>query len=144
MIDSTFRNINRLFVLSFKNGDNDPTRDSFSKYYMPLAKIIDYNVLINNKPFSDKPVKNKQEAYEKLATMSKNDDYTTGNSLDFLYDQKYYKFIGIDLSRQTNISIFQQINFTRKLEEDQGATMFFIAGKQQKLFQTLIDCNRII
>ena len=29
MIDPTFRNINRLFVLSFKNGD--PTRDSFDK-----------------------------------------------------------------------------------------------------------------
>ena len=32
MIDPTFRNINMLFVLSFKNGDNDPTRDSFDEY----------------------------------------------------------------------------------------------------------------
>ena len=32
MIDRTFRNINRLFVLSFKNGNNDPTRDSFDKF----------------------------------------------------------------------------------------------------------------
>ena len=37
LIDLTFSNINRLFILSFKNGDNDPTRDSFDKYYMPLA-----------------------------------------------------------------------------------------------------------
>ena len=29
LIDPTFRNINRLFVLSFKNGDNDHTRYSF-------------------------------------------------------------------------------------------------------------------
>ena len=29
MIDSTFMNIKMLFVLSFKNGDNGPTRDSF-------------------------------------------------------------------------------------------------------------------
>ena len=29
LIDPTFRNINRLFVLSFKNGNNDPTRNSF-------------------------------------------------------------------------------------------------------------------
>ena len=29
LIDPTFRNINRLFVLSFKNGGDDPTRDSF-------------------------------------------------------------------------------------------------------------------
>ena len=31
MIDSTFRNINRLFILSFKNGDDDPTRKSYVK-----------------------------------------------------------------------------------------------------------------
>ena len=37
LIDPTFRNINRSFVLSFKNGDNDLTRNSFDKYYMPLA-----------------------------------------------------------------------------------------------------------
>ena len=30
--------------------------------------------------------------------MSKNDDYTTGNLLDYLYHQNYYKRIGIDLS----------------------------------------------
>ena len=86
LIDSAFRNINRLFVLSFKNG-NDPTRDSFEKNYMPLVEIKDFNALIENKPFFDQPVKNKQEAYEKLIEMSRNDDYTTGNLLDYLYHQ---------------------------------------------------------
>ena len=37
--------------------------------------------------------------------MSRNDDYTSGNLLDYLYHQKYYKLIGTDLSRQTNTSI---------------------------------------
>ena len=37
LIDPTFRNINRSFVLSFKNDDNDLTRNSFDKYYMPLV-----------------------------------------------------------------------------------------------------------
>ena len=37
-IDSRFRNISRLFVLSFENGENDPTRDSFDKYYMLLVE----------------------------------------------------------------------------------------------------------
>ena len=65
--------------------------------------------------------------------MSRNDDYTTGNLLDYLYHQNYYQVIGIDLSRQTNTSIFpQQINFTGKLEDDDSATMSFIAEKQQK------------
>ena len=85
--------------------------------------------MIDNKPFFDQPVKNKQEAYEKLTY----DDYITGNLLDFSYYQNYYKLIGIDLSRQTNTNISQWINFSEKLEKDVGAAMFFIAEKQQKI-----------
>ena len=44
-------NINRLFLLLFKNGNNDPTRDSFEKYYTPLVETKDFNVAIDNKPF---------------------------------------------------------------------------------------------
>ena len=63
---------------------------------------------------------------------AKNDNYTTGNLLDFSFHQNYYKFIGIDLSKQINTSIPQQINFTGKLQEDDGATMLVLAEKQQK------------
>ena len=86
LIDPTFININRLFVLSFKNGDNDPTRDSFKKYSMSLVEMKDFNVLIDNKPFFDQPVKKKQEVYQKLIEMSRNDYCTTGNLLDFSYN----------------------------------------------------------
>ena len=51
LTDATFRNINRLFALSFKNGDNYPIRNSFDKYYMALVEIKGFNALINNKPF---------------------------------------------------------------------------------------------
>ena len=51
LIDPTFRNIYRLFAFSFKNGTDDPTRDSFVKYYMPLVEIKDFNALIDKKPF---------------------------------------------------------------------------------------------
>ena len=37
MIDPKFRNINRLFVLSFKAGENAPARNFFDKYYMSLS-----------------------------------------------------------------------------------------------------------
>ena len=57
LIYLTFRNINRLFVLSFKNGNIDPTRDFFDKYYMPLVETKDFNALIDDKPFFDQPVK---------------------------------------------------------------------------------------
>ena len=69
LIYSIFRNINRLFVLSFKNGNDDVTGNYFDKYYMSSVEIKDFNVLSNNKSFFDPSVKNKQEAYEKLLEM---------------------------------------------------------------------------
>ena len=56
---------------------------------MPLVEIKDVNALINNKLFFDHPVKNKHEAYEKLIEMSRNNDYTTRNLLDYLYCHNY-------------------------------------------------------
>ena len=50
----------------------------------------------------------------------------------FISPNSYKLICGIDLSRQTNTSIPQQINFVVKLEEDNGAAMIFIAEKQQK------------
>ena len=52
--------------------------------------------------------------------------------VDFSYHHNYYKRIGIDLSRQTNTNIPQKINFTRKFEERDIITMFFIPEKRQK------------
>ena len=66
--------------------------------------------------------------------MWRSDGFTTGNLLDYLYHQKYYKLIGVDLSRQKNMSIPQQISFVGKLAEYDVAAMVFIAEKQQKLF----------
>ena len=54
-----------MFVVSFKNGDDDPARYSFDKYYMLLVEIKDFNALIDNKSFFEQPVKSKQEVYEK-------------------------------------------------------------------------------
>ena len=79
MIDPAFRNINRLFSLSFKNGISDPARDSFKKYYMSLVEIKDFNALIDNKTFFNEPVKSKQKVDEKLIEMSRSGDYATGN-----------------------------------------------------------------
>ena len=76
LIDPTFTNVNRLFVLSFEN-ENKST--SFSKYYVPKVEIKYFNVLTDGKPFFEIPVKNKKEAYEQIIEMSKNNDYTTGN-----------------------------------------------------------------
>ena len=115
LIDPLFTNINRLFVLTFENEDD---RTSFSKYYVPKAEIKDFNVLIDGKLFFEIPAKNKEEAYEAIIEMTKNNDYTTGN-LDYEYFKDHYKLIAIDLSKQielANPDLKQQINFIRKLE----------------------------
>ena len=111
-------------------GDN---RDSFSHYYLANVEIKDFNVLIRGKSFFDLPVKNEEEAYEKIIDMSNNNDYTTGNLLDFAYFKENYKLIAIDLSKQTKLKDPQQINFIGKLEnQDHGATMFFIIEKSEE------------
>ena len=72
LTDPTFINANRLLVLSFKNDDE---KNSFSNYYVPKVEKKDFNVLIDGKPFFEIPVKNKEEAYEAIIEMSKNNDY---------------------------------------------------------------------
>ena len=66
--------------------------------------------------------------------MSKNNDYTTGNLLDYKYFKDHYKLIAIDLSKQIeleNPDLKQQINFTGKLEEN-NATIFSIIEKKEE------------
>ena len=111
-------------------GDN---RDSFSDYYVPNVEIKDFNVLIDEKNFFDLPVKNEEETYEKIIEMSNNNDYTTGNVLDFGFFKTNYKLIATDLSKQTKLKDPLQISFLGKLEDqDHGETIFFIIEKLEE------------
>ena len=132
LINPTFTNVNRLFVLSFPRNNNADSRYSFSTYYVPKVKVNEFNVLIDEKSFFDLSVKNDQEAYEKIIDMSNNSDYTNGNLLDYGYYKKHYKLIAIDLSKQTKIKNPQQINFIGKLLKNTGATMFFVIEKSEE------------
>ena len=83
------------------------------------------NFLIDGKSFFDLPVKNKEEAYEKVIEISRNNVYTTGNLLDYGYFWNNYKLIAVDLSKNydlENLDLKQKINFIGKLENE--ATMF--------------------
>ena len=106
LIDPTFVTVNRLIVLLFQRiaWENNTTKDhidSISHYYVSSAGIKDFNVLIDWKSFFDLPIKNEEEAYEKVMDMSSDNDYTTGNLLHFAYFKENYKLIEIDLSKQT-------------------------------------------
>ena len=82
LIDPTFTKVNRFLVLSFEN-END--RTSFSKYYVPNVQIKDFNVLINGKSFFDMPMKNGEETCKQIIQMGRNNDYATGNLMDYEY-----------------------------------------------------------
>ena len=80
LIDPTFINVNRLFVLVYQVNAN---RQSFSQFYLPRVMVKDFNVIIDKLAFFDLPIKTEEEAYEKIIAISKNNEYTTGNLLDY-------------------------------------------------------------
>ena len=97
LIDSTFTNVNKLFVLAYRTADN---RQSFSQFYLPNVMVKDFNVIIDKLAFFDLPIKTEEEAYKKITDISRNNEYTKGNLLDYDYFKKHYKLIAIDLSKQ--------------------------------------------
>ena len=112
LIDPTFTNVNRLFVLAYQNADD---RQLFSQFYLPRVMVKDYNVIIDKLVFFDLPIKAEEEAYEKIIDISRNNEFTTGNLLHYDYFKKHYKLNAIDLSKQQvlreNEDLIQQINF---------------------------------
>ena len=56
-----------------------------SHYYVPNVEIKDFTILIDGKIFFDLPVKNEEEVYRKVMSINRNNDYKTGNLLDFAY-----------------------------------------------------------
>ena len=79
LIDPTFTNVNRLFILAYKNADD---RESFSQFYLPKGLVKDFNVIIDKLAFFDLPIKTEEEAYEKIIDICRNNEYTTSNLLD--------------------------------------------------------------
>ena len=97
LIDPTFTDVNRLFVLAYQNAAD---RQSFSQFYLPNVMVKDYNVIMDKLVFFDLPIKTEEDAYEKITDINRNNEYTTGNLLDYDYFKKHYKLIAIDLSKQ--------------------------------------------
>ena len=111
----TFTKVDRLFVLSIENED-DIT--SFSKCYISNVQIEDF---IDGKSFFGMPIKNKEETYEQIIEVGRNNDYTTDNLLDHDYFSNHCKLIAIDLRKQNeleNPNLKQQINFIGRILRD--------------------------
>ena len=67
-------------------------------------------------------------------SMSNNNDYTTGNLLDFAYCKGNYKLIAIDLSKQTKLKDYNRLvlleNLTKLMEQQCSLSL----KNQKKLF----------
>ena len=113
LIDATFTNVNRLFVLGYQTADD---RQSFYQFYLPKVMVKDFNVIIDKLAFFDLPIKTEEEAYEKIIDISRNNEYTTGN----LSKQQIL---------QENEDLIQQINFIGRLEE--AANIFIIIEEKE-------------
>ena len=121
LIDPTFNNVNRSFVLAFPDKKD---RNSFFEYYTPTVEIKDCT-----EPFYEIPVRNKEETYKAITELIRDGIFRTGNELNYEYFCTHYKLIAIDLSRQKSD---HQINFIGKLE--QGATKFFIIEEKYTIW----------
>ena len=98
LIDPRFQGVNRLFALPFNANDSGI---GHSRYYLPTAKVKNYNVLIDGKNLFDQPIKSYIKTYENIrkVTAGQGDDYTTGCLLDYNYFVKHYKMTAIHLSK---------------------------------------------
>ena len=114
MIDPTFSNINKLFVVSFRNGGKDLTRLSFSRYYMPLVEINSFNAMIDNEPF--------------LINLWKTNKKHSGNSLDCFNHQKYYKLSGIDDGFQ-NMFVYQPTFDMLEVKKTRTLSMLLVGNQ---------------
>ena len=63
LIDPSFQGLNRLFVLTF---NANHSRIRHSRYYLPTAKVEDYNVMIDGKTVFDQAVKTDIKKYDNL------------------------------------------------------------------------------
>ena len=138
----SFQEVNRLFVLSFKNEDE---RTSHSTYYLPKVEIRDYNVMIDGKNFFDQPINSDLKTYDNIRKIStgKGDDYTTSCLLDYIYFKNYYKMTAIDLSKQQALDAdpkaIQQINFTANLDRAGNTRIYFILEEAK---ETVLDFSQ--
>ena len=95
--------------------------------------------MIDGQKVFDQPVRNNLITYGSIVKIAKvqRDDYTTGCLLAYNYFKDYYKITAIDLSKQQRLDADpkakQQIDFTRNLDQEAGATM--LLRKQKKPFQ---------
>ena len=57
LIDPSFTNVNRSFVLAYQTADD---RQSYYEFHLPKVMVKDYNVIIDKLAFFDLPIKTEE------------------------------------------------------------------------------------
>ena len=134
-LDPSFQGVNRLFVMVYLRGNNQFTRNSQRKYYLPRMDLNKYNVIIDGRNFYDNPIESDIEKYRELkkVMIGKGEDYT-GSLLDYNYFKKHYKLVAVDLSKQkeldTDPRAIQEIEFKYMLGTD--STIYWVLEKSKE------------
>ena len=108
-LESSFVEVNRLFVLVYSSQDANSKRNKTQRYYLAKGIIKNYNV-INGKSFYDQAIDPDIKRYEEIRkfTTGQGEDYTTGCLLDYDYIKNHYRLIAFDLSRQKELDADQK------------------------------------
>ena len=102
LINPSVQEVHRRFVWTFENNGG---RASYTRYYLSLGELKDFNIMTDGRNFFNQPVKDNLITYDnnqKIATGQRADD-TTGSLLDDAYFKNYCKMKSIDLSKQQTL-----------------------------------------
>ena len=66
LLYSSRQGVERLFVLAYNNtkGNDQVSVDSYQKYFIPRAKIGNYNIEVDGRNFYDQPINDSIEQYD--------------------------------------------------------------------------------
>ena len=86
--------------------------------------------MIDGRNFFDQLVRNTLRTYDSIRKIELGQEDNYNCLLDYNHFKDYYKMVVINLSKQQALNAdansIQQINFTGRLDQGAGATMFFI------------------
>ena len=150
MLDASWQEVKRLFVLAHNNkeGDNKVSVDSFKNYFLPKFKIENCNIEIDGRNIYDQPINNSIKQYNEVRKIStgQGGEYAAGCLLDYAYFDKNYRLIAADLSEQKALDAdsraIQQIIFTGKIkatEENTRVTIYYILENSK---ETILEFSK--
>ena len=70
LLDASYQEVKRLFVLAYNNGPNRIAVDFHQRYFLPRIKIENYNIEIYRRSFYDQPMNDLIKEYDEVSKVS--------------------------------------------------------------------------